>query len=314
MTVRSLALALLVAALWAVPAAAAPLGFDKPVYVDQHLAGGEPVLLTDTVHHDIIYSTHEGTTHIYRPGLASSTTFDFAGGYRNQVNVWTSRDEGRTWKVDDFGGRFTSNPAQNSGFSDPDLTQDAGGRVYNTGINLANDSLFSSNDGGVTWDRGTAQCHDGDRPWLAGAARTRCSWPPTSARASSPTRSSSRPTAATRARPRGHPRRGHAARRHDSYTGNGKLYYDRARRPPRRAGELHGRRRPARPVSASGPGSAATRRSRRTSRRRRASTRTGPRSRSTTRAACTSRTTTTPTRPARRAAATPARRSTPTRA
>ena len=91
-------LALLVAALWAVPAAAAPLGFDKPVYVDQHLAGGEPVLLTDTVHHDIIYSTHEGTTHIYRPGLASSTTFDFASGYRNQVNVWTSRDQGRTWK------------------------------------------------------------------------------------------------------------------------------------------------------------------------------------------------------------------------
>jgi hypothetical protein len=171
MTRRSLALSVLVAALWAVPAAAAPLGFDKPVYVDQHLAGGEPVLLTDSVHHDIIYSTHEGTTHIYRPGLASSTTFDFASGYRNQVNVWTSRDEGRTWKVDDFGGKFTSNPAQNSGFSDPDLTQDAGGRVYNTGINLANDSLFSSNDGGVTWDRGTAQCHDGDRPWLAGAAK-----------------------------------------------------------------------------------------------------------------------------------------------
>ena len=31
-----------------------------------------------------------------------------------------------------------------------------------------NDALFSSNDGGVTWDKGTAQCHDGDRPWLAG--------------------------------------------------------------------------------------------------------------------------------------------------
>ncbi|MGZ4276357.1 MAG: hypothetical protein ACXVFK_06715 [Solirubrobacteraceae bacterium] len=171
MNARSLVLAALALALAAAPAAAAPLGFDKPVYVDQHLAGGEPVLLADTVHHDIVYSTHEGTTHIYRPGLASSTTFDFASGYRNQVNVWTSRDEGRTWKVDDFGGKFTSNPAQNSGFSDPDLTQDAGGRIYNTGINLANDALFSSNDGGVTWDRGTAQCHDGDRPWLAGAHR-----------------------------------------------------------------------------------------------------------------------------------------------
>src|SRR5204863_1559451 len=51
----------------------------------------------------------------------------------------------------------------------PDLTQDAGGRVYNTGIDLVNDALFSSVDGGQTWDKGNADCHDGDRPWLAGA-------------------------------------------------------------------------------------------------------------------------------------------------
>ena len=31
-----------------------------------------------------------------------------------------------------------------------------------------NDALFSSADGGKTWDKGTVQCHDGDRPWLAG--------------------------------------------------------------------------------------------------------------------------------------------------
>ena len=147
---RTSALALLITALWAVPAAAAPLGFDKPVYVDQHLAGGEPVLLADTVHHDIIYSSHEGTTHLYRPGLASSTTSTSPANYRNQVNIWTSRDDGRTWQVDDFGGTASrANPAKNTGFSDPDLTQDAGGRVYNTGINLANDALFSSNDGGA---------------------------------------------------------------------------------------------------------------------------------------------------------------------
>jgi len=34
-------------------------------------------------------------------------------------------------------------PDLERGFSDPDLTQDAGGRVYNTGIDLVNDSLFS---------------------------------------------------------------------------------------------------------------------------------------------------------------------------
>jgi hypothetical protein len=46
---------------------------------------------------------------------------------------------------------------------------DAGGRVYDTGIDLANDALFSSTDGGKTWPTGTLNCHDGDRPWLAGA-------------------------------------------------------------------------------------------------------------------------------------------------
>src|SRR5207248_5426566 len=32
---------------------------------------------------------------------------------------------------------------------------------------LVNDALFSSGDGGHTRDRGTLNCHDGDRPWLA---------------------------------------------------------------------------------------------------------------------------------------------------
>jgi hypothetical protein len=169
LTTFSLAL-LALAAL--VPAAgAARLGFAPPVFVDKALAGGEPVLQTDPVHHTVVYSSHEGTTHIYRPGLASSTTFTFLTGYRNQVNIWISRNGGRTWKRDDFGGGFATDPTKNTGFSDPDLTADASGRIYNTGINLANDSLFSSKDGGVTWDRGTPQCHDGDRPWLAGGKR-----------------------------------------------------------------------------------------------------------------------------------------------
>ena len=98
-------------------------------------------------------------------------TFTFFTGYCNQVNMWLSHDGGRTWKSNDFGGGFTTNPTQNAGFSDPDLAQDAGGRIYDTGIDLANDSVFSSADGGQTWDRGTPQCHDGDRPWLAGAGR-----------------------------------------------------------------------------------------------------------------------------------------------
>jgi hypothetical protein len=156
-----------------VPVAAhgATLGFAPAQFLDEQLAGGEPVLLTDPVHHTIVYSSHEGTTHLYRPGLASQTTFTFLTGYRNQVNIWLSRDGGRTFKRNDFGGGFTTDPTKNTGFSDPDLTQDDGGRIYDTGINLANDALFSSGDGGVSWDRGTAQCHDGDRPWLAGGRK-----------------------------------------------------------------------------------------------------------------------------------------------
>src|SRR3954465_12793388 len=150
----------------------AKLHFGKPVVVDAHLAGGEPSIFWDPRHQDFIYSSHEGTTHTLRDGLAGAAgTADFTTNYRNQVNIWTSKD-GRSWsRVNLSGTGFEANPSTNQGFSDPDLTQDAGGRVYNTGIDLVNDALFSSADGGKTWDRGTPQCHDGDRPWLAGAKK-----------------------------------------------------------------------------------------------------------------------------------------------
>src|SRR5881275_546646 len=146
--------------------------FAPPVYVDQDLAGGEPEVFADTQHGTLIYTSHEGTTHLYRDGIVSSPwgDFSFVANYCNQVNVWTSPDNGTNWFRDRYlGTTCPTSPAINTGFSDPDLTQDAGGRVYNTGIDLANDALFSSVDGGKTWDRGTADCHDGDRPWLAGA-------------------------------------------------------------------------------------------------------------------------------------------------
>jgi hypothetical protein len=163
---------LLLLSLLALPsvAAAARPGYSPIEFVDHDLAGGEPLVLYDAVHKSYIYTAHEGTTHLYRPGLSSP--FEFVPNYRNQVNIWFSTNRGKSWTRDNFAGTgFATPPAQNQGFSDPDLTQDSGGRVYNTGIDLANDALFSTNDGGVTWDRGTAQCHDGDRPWLAGANR-----------------------------------------------------------------------------------------------------------------------------------------------
>ncbi|MEA2646795.1 MAG: hypothetical protein QOE92_1878 [Chloroflexota bacterium] len=147
---------------------AAGITWSEPVVVDANLAGGEP-LVAETSHGNLVYTSHEGTTHLERAGFAGlMSTFEFSTTYRNQVNNWTSDDGGRTWQpVSLFGTGITQPPNQNTGFSDPDLTEDEGGRIYNTGINLANDALFSSGDGGKTWDRGTFQCASGDRPWLA---------------------------------------------------------------------------------------------------------------------------------------------------
>ncbi len=145
------------------------VGFGAPVFVDPVRAGGEPLIWHSSKVGDLVYSSHEGTTHIDRNGLVGPgsvqqflcpglTTGDC---YKNHVWIWTSDDNGKSWTLRDEGLSYT-------GFSDPDLSEDASGTVYDTGIDLANDSLFSSPDGGRTWPTGTAQCHEGDRPWLAG--------------------------------------------------------------------------------------------------------------------------------------------------
>src|SRR6266513_771224 len=166
-----LAAVLVVAASGSATAATPGVHFGTPVYVDQELAGGEPLVLADPVHGTLVYTAHEGTTHLYRNGLVSSPfgDFSFVSNYCNQVNVWWSSDGGVNWIRDRYlDTPCPTSPTINTGFSDPDLTMNAGGRIYNTGIDLVNDALFSSIDGGQTWDKGTADCHDGDRPWLAG--------------------------------------------------------------------------------------------------------------------------------------------------
>src|SRR5919199_1731871 len=92
---RFLRVAGLAAALLCAPAPphAAQLGFTRPSYVDQQLAGGEPLVSVDPTRNILLYTSHEGTTHIYRNGLPALTTFTFLGSYRNQVNMWTSRDD-----------------------------------------------------------------------------------------------------------------------------------------------------------------------------------------------------------------------------
>jgi hypothetical protein len=152
----------------AVPSAAHAVGFSQPLFVDRELAGGEPLTISDPVHHTIVYTSHEGTTHLYRPGIFAPLPFGV--NYRNQVNIWTSDDDGASWQRTGTGGA-SADPTKSNGFSDPDLTIDEGGRIYNTGINLVSDAVFSSIDGGKTYDKGNPNCHNGDRPWLAGGKK-----------------------------------------------------------------------------------------------------------------------------------------------
>ncbi|MDX6275572.1 MAG: hypothetical protein QOJ92_2782 [Frankiales bacterium] len=149
--------------------APAKLGFTKPVYVDQTRAGGEPV---SQVAQDgsITVSAHAGTTHAYKDPSALPGAQDFVRGYSNQVLNWRSTDHGKSWKFIGLAGQSEGpHSATTTGFSDPDLTMDAGGKLYNTEIDLANVSVFASPDDGQSWPVGTPIADSGDRPWLTGA-------------------------------------------------------------------------------------------------------------------------------------------------
>src|SRR3954469_20715126 len=146
--------ALLAVAALSIPASALaaepapPLGFAPAQFIDQELAGGEPIVFQDPATGNIIYTSHEGTTHLYRPGFISTTPVSWLANYRNQVNIWVSEDNGATFKRVINNAFNGADPSKDQGFSDPDLSQDEGGRIYNTGIDLVNDSIFSTGDGG----------------------------------------------------------------------------------------------------------------------------------------------------------------------
>ena len=149
----------------------APLKFAKPVFIDKNRAGGEPVSQT-AQDGSIIVSAHAGTTHIYKDPNAAPGAGDFAVGYTNQTLNWRSADGGKTWKYVGVAGQEEGpHSATSSGFSDPDLTMDAGGTIYNTEINLANDSVFASPDDGQSWPTANPAAASGDRPWLTGRAK-----------------------------------------------------------------------------------------------------------------------------------------------
>lgn len=151
--------------------APAPLHFNKPVFIDKNRAGGEPVSVV-AQDGSIIVSAHAGTTHIYKDPNAAPGAGDFAVGYSNQTLNWRSDDDGKTWKYVGTAGQSEGpHSATSTGFSDPDLTMDAGGKIYNTEIDLANDSVYASPDDGQSWPTANPEAGSGDRPWLTGAGK-----------------------------------------------------------------------------------------------------------------------------------------------
>ena len=147
------------------------LAFGKPSYIDKNRAGGEPVAIT-AQDGSIIVSAHAGTTHIYKAPDAAPGAGDFVDGYANQTLNWRSDDGGKTWKYVGIAGQeMGPHTATSSGFSDPDLTMDAGGRIYNVEINLANVATFSSPDDGQSWPRANPVSASGDRPWVTGGEK-----------------------------------------------------------------------------------------------------------------------------------------------
>ncbi len=159
------------------------------VYVDGASGGGEGFVIYSHSAKDLVYSAHEGTTltkgmnapggtqcdltNGNGPGVPPSPPSGYLCSYNNQVNIWYSTNGGQSWT------KSLGNPTA-TGFSDPSLTEDecvpaatpgqVSCNVYDTGIDLANDALYASPDGGQTWVAGTPQCppNGGDRPWLAG--------------------------------------------------------------------------------------------------------------------------------------------------
>jgi hypothetical protein len=144
------------------------LGFGPVNYIDRARAGGEPV---SVIAQDgaIVVSSHGGTTHLYKNPDAAAGAGDFAVGYTNQTLNWRSTDGGATWSFIGFAGAGAGpHSATSTGYSDPDLAMDAGGRIYNTEIDLANIAVYSSPDDGQSFPTGNPLVASGDRPWLTG--------------------------------------------------------------------------------------------------------------------------------------------------
>src|SRR5207237_542449 len=82
----------------------------------QVLSGGEPFVLQSTKAGTYVFTAHEGTTLLYRPGVENGIGGDlsYLGDYRNQVGIWTSSDGGLNWTPVNWNNTmFFTNPLIN---------------------------------------------------------------------------------------------------------------------------------------------------------------------------------------------------------
>ena len=148
--------------------APAPMEFEA-AYIDEHRAGGEPIVATHP-EGQLMWGSHAGTTHFFKDATAHPKTAAFLENYEGQTYQYISEDLGATW---DFVPRqpiSTMDPESglpNSGFSDPEFAIDKAGNVYISEINLANIAISKSTDGGRSYKlQSLAEITLSDRQWM----------------------------------------------------------------------------------------------------------------------------------------------------
>jgi hypothetical protein len=174
-TALMLAAAILVPSVSSVAAGAEPcpaptedLQFEMH-YIDEHRAGGEP-MVTTLDDGTLLWGSHAGTTHFFAPEVQGAKTSAFVENYKGQTYQYYSTDDGATWTFveRDPIAAAPGSGAPASGFSDPEFAVDQAGNVYISEINLANVAVSKSTDGGKSYELASlASIILTDRQWTA---------------------------------------------------------------------------------------------------------------------------------------------------
>jgi hypothetical protein len=170
---RSVAAALALTAVTVLPAVAdacgappsfAPLSFSAPLLIDDQLAGGEPSIqpLADG---SLLYSSHAGTTHLYKPPTDPHDPTGWASTYTGSINTWRSVDGGTSWTPSPLFEQSTG-ALLPEGFSDPSTAVDRAGNVYLSAIDTVTVYVGRSEDGSRFVGNKLASFNM-DREWIA---------------------------------------------------------------------------------------------------------------------------------------------------